>query len=130
MTKAANLTVKQLEQEIVQSIQDLFGNLLGHQPQQVSCQLVDKTLTVLLEDSITQPEQILVESGKRDLVKQVRSNILAAIEAHLRANIEEIVGVPIIDLFSDSTLDTRRTSVVAILAAAPNLIEPSALGQK
>lgn len=125
MTKAANLTVKQLEQEIVQSIQDLFGNLLGHQPQQVSCQLVDKTLTVLLEDSITQPEQILVESGKKDLVKQVRSNILAAIEATLRANIEEIVGVPIIDLFSDSTLDTRRTSVVAILAAAPNLIEPS-----
>lgn len=125
MTKAANLTLKQLEQEIVQSIQGLFANLLGHQPQQVSCQLVDKTLTVLLEDSITQPEQMLVESGKKDLVKQVRSNILVAIEAHLRANIEEIVGVPVIDLFSDSTLDTRRTSIVAILAAVPNLIEPS-----
>jgi len=125
MTKAANLTVKQLEQEIVKSIQDLFGNLLGHQPQQVSCQLVDKTLTVLLEDSITQPEQILVESGKNDLVKQVRSNILVAIESPLRANIEEIVGIPVIDLFADSTLDTRRTSVVAILAAAPNLVEPN-----
>jgi len=123
MTKAANLTVKQLEQEIVQSIQDLFGNLLGHQPQQVSCQLVDKTLTVLLEDSITQPEQILADSGKNDLVKQVRSNILVAIESPLRANIEEIVGIPVIDLFSDSTLDTRRTSVVAILAAAPNLVD-------
>lgn len=125
MTKAANLTVKQLEQEIVKSIQDLFENLLGHQPQQVSCQLVDKTLTVLLEDSITQPEQILVNSGKNDLVKQVRSNILVAIESPLRANIEEIVGIPVIDLFSDSTLDTRRTSVVAILAAAPNLVEPN-----
>lgn len=125
MTKASNLTAKQLEQEIVKSIQDLFGNLLGHQPQQVSCQLVDKTLTVLLEDSITQPEQMLVESGKNDLVKQVRSNILVAIESPLRANIEEIVGIPVIDLFSDSTLDTRRTSVVAILAAAPNLVEPS-----
>lgn len=125
MTKASNLTVKQLEQEIVESIQDLFKNLLGHQPQQVSCQLVDKTLTVLLQDSITQPEQILVESGKNDLVKQVRSNILVAIESPLRANIEEVVGIPVIDLFSNSTLDTRRTSVVAILAAAPNLADPN-----
>lgn len=125
MTEVSNLTLKQLEKEIVKSIQDLFGDLLGHQPQQVSCQLVDKTLTVVIEDSITQPEQVLVQSGKNDLVKQVRSNILIAIESPLRANIEEILGVPVTDLFSDSTLDTRRTSVVAILAAAPNLVEPN-----
>ncbi|KJH71128.1 DUF2294 domain-containing protein [Aliterella atlantica] len=123
MTKAANFTLKELEQKILQCIQKLYVDLLGHQPQQVSCQLVDKTLTVLIEDSITQPEQILVNSGKQDLVKQVRSNIHVAVESRLRANIEEIVGVAVTDLFADSTLDTRRTSIVAILATAPHTVE-------
>lgn len=123
MTKAANFTLKELEQQVLQCIQQLYVDLLGHQPQQVSCQLVDKTLTVLIEDSITQPEQILVNSGKQDLVKQVRSNIHVAVESKLKTSIEEIIGVPVIDLFADSTLATRRTSIVAILATAPHIVE-------
>lgn len=123
MTKASNFTLKELEQKVLQCIQELYVELLAHQPQQVSCQLVDKTLTILIEDSITQPEQILFNSGKQDLVKQVRSNIHFAVESRLRKSIEEIVGVPVIDLFADSTLATRRTSIVAILAAAPHTVE-------
>lgn len=123
MTKASNTTLKELQQKTIHCIQDLYVDLLGHRLQQVSCQLVDKTLTILIEDSITQPEQILVNSGKQDLVKQVRSNIHVAVESRLRSNIEEIVGVPVIDIFADSTLDTRRTSIVAILAAAPDINE-------
>lgn len=125
MTETSNLTLKELEQKIIQSIQDLYVELLGHRPQQVSCQIVDKTLTAIVEDSITQPEQVLFKSGKQELVKQVHSNLYTAVESRLRTNIEEIAGVSVTNLFADSTLNTRRTSIVAILEATPNIIEPN-----
>lgn len=116
MVEGSELTHRQLEQSLSQCIQELYLNHLGHQPNKVSCQLVNETLTIIVEDSITLPEQLLNKSGHIDLAKQVRLNIQKIVDLHLKQAIEEVFAAPVSEIFSDSALDTGRTSVVAILA--------------
>jgi uncharacterized protein YbcI len=82
----------------------------------VSCHLVDKTLTIIVEDSITLPEQLLNNSGQHELANQVRANIQKAIELPIKSVIEETYATSVIDLFKSYAFDTGRTSIVAVLA--------------
>lgn len=108
-----------LEQNLSQQIKLLYLAQLGHQPDKVHCQLSDKTLTVVVENPITQPERLLFASGKQEFAELVRSNIHKAFQPQLKTLIEEVVGVRVIDLLGDSKIETGRTSIVAVLAAIP-----------
>jgi uncharacterized protein YbcI len=123
MTKSFLQTQEQLEQKLFECIQEVYLKTLGHQPQQISCKLLDNNLTVIIEDSITQPEQLLVDNGKGELAQEVRTNIHLAFEPYLKSTIEEVTAIPVTDLISKSSLDTGRTSIVAILAHAPELVD-------
>lgn len=116
MVEDSELTHRQLEHSLSQCIKELYLNHLGHQPNKVSCQLVNETLTIIVEDSITLPEQLLNKSGHIDLAKQVRSSIQKIVDVHLKQAIEEVLAAPVVEIFSNSALDTGRTSVVAVLA--------------
>lgn len=115
----------QLERVLSQRIQALYRTQLGHQPSKVTCQIFDEKIAIILEDSITQPEQVLLESGNEELAEQVRSDLDKAIQAPLRELITEVVGVAVIDLLSNATLETGRTGTIAILASAPQTREPA-----
>ncbi|MBW4639455.1 MAG: DUF2294 domain-containing protein [Gloeocapsa sp. UFS-A4-WI-NPMV-4B04] len=122
MLEGSQLTLRQLEHSISQRIMSLYVTHLGHQPQKVSCQLVDKTVTIMVEDSITLPEQLLNNSGQENLAKEVRSNIQKAVAIHLKSAIEEVYATTVIDIFSTCTFDTGQTSIVAILATVPEIV--------
>jgi len=122
MLEGSQLTLRQLEHRISQRIMSLYLTHLGHQPQKVSCQLVDKTVTIIVEDSITLPEQLLNNTGQENLAKEVRSNIEKVIEVHLKSAIEEVCATTVIELFSNFTFDTGHTSIVAILATVPEIV--------
>ena len=124
MLKKDFQTQEQLEQKLLECIQSVYLKILGHQPQQISCKLLDKNLTVIIEDSITQPEQLLISSGKEELAQQVRSHIHLAFEPYLKSTIEEVTAIPLTDLIAQSSLDSGRTSIVAIFAQVP-FITPS-----
>ena len=111
----------QLERTLSQRIQALYRQQLGHQPSKVTCQLFDEKLAIILEDSITQPEQLLANSGQEELAKQVRSDLSKAIEPQLKDLIQEITGVPVIDLLIDGKIETGRTGTIAVLAKAPQV---------
>lgn len=115
----------QLERTLSQRIQALYRNQLGHQPSQVTCQIFDQKIAIVLEDALTQPEQVLVESGREELAEQVRSDLDAAIEPQLKQAIEEVVGVSVLELLTDAKLDTGRSGIIAILDAAPQVRESS-----
>lgn len=40
-------------QQLLTCIQDVHFKILEHQPRQISCELLDKNLTVIIEDAIT-----------------------------------------------------------------------------
>jgi uncharacterized protein YbcI len=109
----------QLERSLSQSIQALYRSKLGHQPSKVTCRLLDQKLIIVLEDSITQPEQVLVDEAKEELVQQVRDAIDTAIESSLKQLIVEQTGAEVIDLLSDTTVETGRVGMIAILASEP-----------
>lgn len=111
----------QLERILSQRIQALYRTELEHQPSRVTCQIFDEKIAIILEDSITQPEQILVNSGEHELAEKVRAELDEAIQPQVKALIEEVLGVSVIDLLSDAKLETGRTATIAILAATPQV---------
>ncbi len=118
---SSNPTRGQVERTLSQRIQALYRNQLGHQPSKVSCQIFDTKIAIVLEDAITPPEQLLVNSGQEELAEQVHSDLNKAIQPQLKALIEEVVGVAVIDLLSDATLETGRSGTIAVLANVPQL---------
>jgi uncharacterized protein YbcI len=121
------LTRGQLERQLSQSIQGFYRRHLEHQPSKVTCQLFDSKLAIIIEDSITNTEQILVDEGKEDLAKKVRSNLDEAIQPELKQLIEETVKVEVLDLLSDATLNTGRTGIIAVLSETPKVRNPESV---
>lgn len=111
----------QLERTLSQRIQALYRNQLEHQPSRVTCQLFDEKLAIILEDSITQPEQLLVNNGQTELAEKVRAELDDALQPQLKELIEEVVGVTVVDLLSNAKLETGRTATVVILANPPQV---------
>ncbi|MBW4474085.1 MAG: DUF2294 domain-containing protein [Stenomitos rutilans HA7619-LM2] len=114
-------TKGQIERSLSQRIQALYRNQLGHRLSQVDCELLETKIAIVLEQSVTQPEQLLADQGKNELVETLHSELGDAIQPQLKTLIEEVVGVAVVDLLSDSTLETARTGMIVILAEAPKL---------
>lgn len=117
----------QLERSLSQRLQALYRDQLGHQPGKVTCQLFDEKLAIILEDSITPPEQLLADRGQTELAKQVHSELDEAIQPQLKALIEEVLGVNVLDILSDATLETGRTGIIAVLDLTPEVRNPEAV---
>ena len=117
----------QLERNLSQKIQAFYRRHLGHQPSKVTCQLFDSKLAIIIEDSITSAEQILVEEGKNELAEKVRSNLDEAIQPELKQLIESIVEVEVLDILSDATLNTKRTGIIVVLSQTPQVRNPESI---
>ena len=123
MTSTALPTRGQLERTLSQRVQAFYRNQLGHQPSRVQCHIADGKVIIVLEDSITKPEKLLLETGQEDLAEKVHNDLDKALHPQLSALIEEIVGVKVIDILSDATFDTGRSGTIAVLEEAPQLRE-------
>jgi uncharacterized protein YbcI len=115
------LTRGQLERSLSQNIQALYRSQLGHQPGKVTCQLVDEKLTIVIEDSVTQPEKLLASDGKSSLAEQLCTNLNSAIRPQIKTLIERILSVDVLDLLGEAVLSTGRTGLIAILASSPQV---------
>lgn len=117
----------QIERTLSQRIQALYRNHLGHQPSKVTCQLFDNKLAIILENSLTTAEQVLIKEGQGQLAEQVRSGLDDATKPQLKALIEEIMAVSVTDLLSDATLETGRTGIIAVLDNIPPVRNPETI---
>lgn len=117
----------QLERLLSQKLQALYRAQLGHQPSKITCQLFDEKLAIIVENSITPPEQVLANNGQTDLAEQVRTDLDKAIQPQVKALIEEVLGVAVLDLLSDATLETGRTGIIAVLDMTPEVRNPDAV---
>lgn len=120
-------TVGQLEREISQKMQALYKTHLGHQLSKVTCQLFDSKLAIILENSVTQPEQLLAEEGQLELAEQVRANLNQAMQPQIKSMVEAVLAVDVLDLLSDATLETKRTGMIVILSDTPSVRNPEAI---
>jgi uncharacterized protein YbcI len=123
MTSTSPPTRGQLERTLSQRIQALYRTQLGHQPSRVQCQIFDGKVVIILEDSITKPEKVLVENGQEELAEKVRDDLDKAMHPQLSELIREVVGIEVIDVLSDATFETGRTGTIAVLADTPHFRE-------
>lgn len=120
-------TCGELERNLAQSLQALYDRKLGHRPQRLICHLFANKLAVIGEETITPVEQFLLKNGRSELNEVVRTSIESAIKPHLKALIEEILGVQVVELLCDSTLETGYTGILAILTQTPRVRNPNAI---
>jgi uncharacterized protein YbcI len=123
MNSSALPTRGQLERTLSQRVQAFYRTQLGHQPSRVQCHIADGKVIIVLEDSITKPEQVLMENGQEKLAEKVRDDLDKALHPQLSALVEEIMGIKVIDILSDATFDTGRSGTIVVLEDAPQLRE-------
>lgn len=114
-------TSGQLERTLSQRLQALYRTQVGHRLDRVTCQIVDQKILIILENAVTPAEQLLANNGKEDLAEELHANLNEAIRPQIIELIEEIVGVPVVDLLSDAKLETERTGMIVMLESAPQL---------
>lgn len=124
-TAAQTITRGQAQRILSQKIQKLYKNQIGHSPEKVTCQIIDNKVMVIAENSLTKVERLLI-AGEEDELKniqidaeQVRSNLDAAIKPALIDIFQETLSATVVDILSDTTLETSRTAIVAILSNIP-----------
>ena len=122
-------TIGQVEREINQRMRSLYKKKLGHKVSDVTCQLFDAKLAIVLEDAVTQVEKRLLESGKADLIAQVHEDLSNAIEPNVKEIVESTLDVDVVDILDDTKLSSGTTGIIAVLSDTPQ-IRPSRAQRK
>lgn len=105
---------KQLEEILSQQVQIFYGDLLGHFPDKVVARLAEQQVFIVIENAMTQPEQILLASSKVGLAQEVRACLNAIMQPQIKTLIEEIAQSEISSLMMRTHLDRRETNIVAV----------------
>ncbi|MGB3137910.1 MAG: DUF2294 domain-containing protein [Nodosilinea sp.] len=121
-TPSAQLpTLGQLQRNLTQQFQRLYREKLNHTPGKITCQILDEKLLFIIEDSVTKPEQLLVNEGQAELAEKVRNDLANALRSPIIEMVETILERQVVDILTDATLTTGRTSVVIILSKPPKV---------
>ncbi len=111
----------QLERQLSQTIQSLYREKFGHLPSKVVCHLFSDKLAIVVEDAITVIEKLLIENSRLDLARNMRSAVNRDFSLQVKQTINEVLQVEIIDLISESCLDSNYLGMIAILNNAPEV---------
>ncbi|MCB2154803.1 DUF2294 domain-containing protein [bacterium] len=118
-------TLGEIEAAICEGIIHFEREHMGRGPQLIRAHLLDDFLVVRLQGVLTAAEQHLVrtlpaEKG-RDLLKQVRTQLVETARPLLEAMIEEISGSKVISLHHDISTATGEEVLVFTLSSSPLL---------
>ncbi|MBD2041494.1 DUF2294 domain-containing protein [Microcoleus sp. FACHB-672] len=115
----------QLERLLSQRIQALYRTQLEHKPSKIDCEICDDKIIIVLDDSFTKAEKLLAENGQEGLAEQVHTELDEVILPLLKALIEEVLQISVLDLLSNAKLETGRSGTIALLASAPQFRSPA-----
>ena len=116
-------TQGEIEAAICQGISRFEQDYMGRGPKSVHTHLLGDLLVVRLQGVLTAAEQHLVKSlaadKGRDLLKQVRVQLIETARPVLEAMVEEITGVKVVSLHHDISTVTGEEIVVFTLSRSP-----------
>jgi uncharacterized protein YbcI len=120
-------TQGEMEAAICNGIRRFEQDYIGRGPKDVHAHLLGGLLVVRLTGALTAPEQHLAQSGPagkgRELVKQLRSQLVEMARPILDAMIHEATGVKLLSLHHDISTVTGEAIIVATLAESPDFRE-------
>ena len=116
-------TQGEIEAAICEGIGRFEQEYMGRGPKNIHAHLIGDLLVVRLQGVLTAAEQHLVKSlpGEkgRDLLKQVRTQLVETARPFLEAMVQEITGVKMLSLHHDISTVTGEEIVVFTLTEAP-----------
>jgi uncharacterized protein YbcI len=122
-------TQGEIEAAICDGMTRFEQEYMGRGPKDIRAHLIGDLLVVRLQGVLTAAEQHLVRSlpaeKGRDLLKQVRTQLIEAARAPLEALVHDITGVKPLTLHHDISTATGEEVVIFTLAAAPQFRETS-----
>jgi uncharacterized protein YbcI len=116
-------TQGEIEASICEGISRFEQDFMGRGPKDIRTHLIGDLLIVRLQGVLTAAEQQLVkvlpaEKG-RDLLKQVRTQLIETARPLLEAMVEEIAGTKVMALHHDISTVTGEEVVLFTLAESP-----------
>jgi uncharacterized protein YbcI len=113
----------EIEAQIAEGIGHFEQEYMGRGPKEIHAHVIGDLLVVRLSGVLTVAEQQLVktlppEKG-RDLLKQVRTQLVEMARPVLEAMVQEVTGVQVLSLHHDISTVTGEEVVVFSLAQPP-----------
>jgi uncharacterized protein YbcI len=116
-------TQGEIEAAVCEGITRFEQQYMGRGPKDIRTHLIGDLLVVRLQGVLTAAEQQLVKSlpvdKGRDLLKQVRTQLIEAARPVLEAMAEETTGVKVVSLHHDISTATGEEAILLTLAEAP-----------
>ncbi|MGE4001786.1 MAG: DUF2294 domain-containing protein [Planctomycetaceae bacterium] len=117
----------QIEAAVCDGVTRFEQDYMGRGPKRIHTHLIGDLLVVRLQGVLTAAEQHLVtthppEKG-RDLLKQVRTQLIETARPILEQMIQETTGVEVVSLHHDISVVTGEEVVLFTLAEAPLIRE-------
>ncbi len=121
-------TQGEIEAAICERISRFQQEYMGRGPKDIRTHLIGDLLVVHLQGVLTVPEQWMVkalpaEKG-RNLLKQVRTQLIELARPVLEAIIQAVIGVKVLSLHHDISTVTGEEVVLFTLAEAPDCRRP------
>ena len=121
-----NFTMKtqgEIEAAICQGVSRFEQDYMGRGPKTIHAHLIGDLLVVRLQGVLTAAEQqlvktLLAEKG-RDLLKQVRTQLIETARPFLEAMVQEVTGVKVLSLHHDISTATGEEVVLFTLIESP-----------
>lgn len=120
-------TQGEIEATICQGISRFEQEYMGRGPKDIQCHLIGDLLVVRLQGVLTAAEQQLVKTHMpekgRDLLKDVRTQLVELARPVLETMIREAAGVGVLSLHHDISTTTGEEIVLFTLAEPPEVRE-------
>ena len=122
------MTQGEMEAAVCEGISRFEQEYMGRGPKEVRCFLIDDMLIVRLQGVLTAAEQHLVQTVSpekgRDLLKDVRAQLIEIARPALESLIEKITGSKTISLHHDISTVYGEELIIFSLASMPQ-VRPS-----
>lgn len=112
-------TCKQLERAISQNFYACNRQTIGYSPQKINCTIFENYLVIVGEEAITPLESTIRNSGRVEILREVRRSINQALQSQLEKSIKNIAKVEVIDSICQLNFDTGRLMAIALLQQPP-----------
>jgi len=116
-------TQGEIEAAICDGINRFQQDYMGRGPKDIRAHLIGDLLLVRLQGVLTAAEQQLVKSQPtekgRDLLKQVRTQLVETARELMEALVQEVTGVKVLSLHHDISTVTGEEVVLFTLADSP-----------
>jgi uncharacterized protein YbcI len=116
-------TQGEIEAVICEGITRFEQEYMGRGPQDIHAHLLGDLLVVRLQGVLTAAEQQLVKSlpadKGRDLLKQVRTQLIETARQVLETMVQDVTGVKVLSMHHDISTTTAEEVVLFTLAQSP-----------